>query len=287
MKAFCLALLFLPFSELTANGPQKQNDPVLEGPYLGQKPPGNEPIPFALGIITTERWEYGGVFSPDLKEFYFLQDDATGKTAFIVYKLKKNRWTASVISARVGQPFIAPDGKTMHLGQRFKERTENGWSEIKTLGSPFKEIEIMRLTSSLNGTYVFDEIGIPDGVGLIRYSNLKDGKRGAPTPFGKEINTGSFNAHPFIAPDESYLLWDGKRESGFGDSDIYISFRQMDGSWGEAINLGAAINTSAWEASATVTPDGKFLFFHREISEGNIDIYWVDTKVIKALGPKL
>ncbi len=30
----------------------------------------------------------------------------------------------------------------------------------------------------------------------------------------KEINTGTWNAHPYIAPDESYLMWDGEERVG-------------------------------------------------------------------------
>jgi len=35
---------------------------------------------------------------------------------------------------------------------------------------------------------------------------------------------GKYNAHPFIAPDEAYIIWDGERDSGYGDTDLYISF---------------------------------------------------------------
>ncbi|WP_396589877.1 alpha/beta hydrolase-fold protein [Allomuricauda sp. R78024] len=266
------------------------NETVVKSPYLGQKVPGLVPKPFAPGTVTSENWEYGGVFTPDLKEFYFIREvPGSEKQEFVVFEYKNEQWEQSVISSRVGQPFISPDGKTMHLGKRYKKRTETGWSEIERLGSPFEEIQIMRMTSSSKGTYVFDEIGMPNGDGVLRYSRLIEGKREAPRPFGKTINTGRMNAHPFIAPDESYLIFDGEREGGFGDSDLYISFRQEDGSWGTAINLGEAINTEAWEAAATVTPDGKYLFFNRNIGSNdyeNVDIFWVDAKVIEDLRPK-
>lgn len=61
------------------------------------------------------------------------------------------------------------------------------------------------------------------GHGLIRYSCWVDGKRRDPKPFDKQINTGKWTAHPFIAPDESYLIWDGEREGGFGFSDTYVT----------------------------------------------------------------
>ena len=227
-----------------------------------------------------------------MKEFYFIREiaDVEGnkKQEFVVFENKHNLWHESVISPRVGQPFIAPDGKTMHLGRRYKERTKTGWSEIKSLGSSFEKIRIMRLTASSKGTYAFDEAGT-NGDGVIRYSRLIDGKREEPRPFSKEINTGTWNAHPFIAPDEAYILWDGRRDSGFGNSDIYISFRQQDGSWGAAINLGDTINTDAWEAGARVTPDGRYLFFNRNMGSNNyenVDIFWVDAQIIETLRPK-
>ena len=293
---FILILVFALF--LNACNTKKHNSkdsdsPTTEGAYLGQKQPGLTPEPFAPGIVTTDNWEVSGVFTPDLKEFYFIRevvDTAKNKKQeFVVIKNEDNELHETVISPRVGQPFISPDGKTMHLGRRYKERTETGWSEIKKLGSPFEEIQIMRLTVSAKETYVFDEIGMPDGDGVIQYSRLVDGKREEPIAFGPEINTGRMNAHPFISADESYLIWDGERESGYGDSDIYISFRQQDGSWGNAINLGDKINTKAWEAGARVTPDGKYLFFNRNMGSDdyeNVDIFWVDAQVIENLRPK-
>ena len=284
LRRTCLltSLLLSAYAFAGSNNAQ-ENLPELTGPYLGQKTPGVEPIAFAPNIINTEKFEYGGVFTPDMNAFYVIKEEDS-KQQFVEYKYENNQWQRSILSRRVGQPFISPDGNTLHLGKRYKSRTDNGWSEIKPLSPSFTDIRIMRLTASAQGTYVFDEVG-NDGDGILRYSRLVGGKREQPKPLSKAINSGTWNAHPFIAPDESYILWDGRRKEGFGDSDIYISFRQPDGAWGAAINLGDKINTDAWEASATVTPDGKYLFFHREIAPGNIDIYWVDASVIETLRP--
>ena len=118
---------------------------------------------------------------------------------------------------------------------------------------------------------------------VIRMSTIKDGKRQAPKLLGKEINTGKWTAHPFIATDDSYLIWDSERNNGYGKSDLYISFRQQDDSWGVAINLGDKINTDAKENGAHVSPDGKYLFFNRYLNEVNGGIYWVDAQIIETL----
>lgn len=84
------------------------------------------------------------------------------------------------------------------------------------------------------------------------------------------------------------------REDGFGQADIYISFRDKDGHWLPAKNMGAQINTEHQESSPSVTPDGKYFFFTRgdwEIKEdGSTNYvgkkYWMDAKVIENLRPK-
>ena len=265
---------------------------AIEKPYLGQKVPGLIPIRFAPDIVSTEHYEYSGVFTPDMKEFYLIREGGKFKEAkLVVFKYKDKKWLESEVSSWVGQPVISPDGKTMHLGRRYKNRVKNGWSELKELEAPFKDLSIMRLSSSNKGTYYFDTYDKEKPDFPIRFSRLINGKYETPKALGKSINTGIKNInHPFIAPDESYLIWDTVKEEGYGKSDIYISFKLQDGSWSTAINLGDKINTSAWEASASVTPDGKYLFFNRNMGSDkyeNVDIFWVDAKIIESLRPRI
>jgi len=265
----------------------------IENPYLGQKPPGMVPIPFAPGLVSTEIYEYDGAFTPDMKAFYFIRrGEENKKSAFYEYKYKETNgvWEKSeVASPWIGRPVISPDGETMHLGDRYLKRTESGWSEIQNLEPPTvsnDSMYIMRLSSSDNKTYYFDTYKEGDSTFPIRYSRLINGKYEEPKALPKAINTGTFLSHPFIAPDESYLLYDAIREDGFGDADIYISFKQKDGTWGNGINLGDKINTDAWEASASITPDGKYLFFSRNVGSDdyeNVDIFWVDAQIIEIL----
>jgi len=275
---------------------QENNKPTFENPYLGQNPPGLTPIPFAPGIVSTEIYEYDGAFAKDLKAFYFIRRGEENKTsAFYEYKYNETttKWEKSEIASPwIGRPVISPDGETMHLGDRYLKRTESGWSELQNLEPPTvsnDSMYIMRLSSSANGTYYFDTYKENDSMFPIRYSRLKNGKHEEPKALPKAINTGTFLSHPFIAADESYLLFDAEREDGYGSSDIHISFKQKDGTWGNGINLGDKINTSAWEASASITPDGKYLFFSRNVGSDdfeNVDIFWVDAKIIETLRPK-
>lgn len=269
---------------------------TIEKPYLGQTPPGLIPIPFAPGLVSNEIYEYDGTFSKDMKSFYFIRRGEENKaSAFYEYRYNeiKGEWIKSEIASPwIGRPVISPDGQTMHLGDKYLKRTESGWSELQKLEPPTvsnDSMYIMRLSSSANGTYYFDTYKENDPTFPIRYSRLLNGKYEEPKALSKAINKGTFLSHPFIAPDESYLLFDAQREDGYGDSDIYISFKQKDGTWGNAINLGDKINTNAWEASASISPDGKYLFFSRNVGSENfenVDIFWVDAKVVFDLKTK-
>ncbi|MBQ4848460.1 PD40 domain-containing protein [Pseudoalteromonas sp. MMG013] len=286
MKRICISVILL-LSVLTMSSKSHSQDtfsaPV--GPYLGQKPPGLTPEVFAPGIVSTEHHEWGAIFSPDMKEFYFSRrNNQSGIDTHFVLKYENNRWYPSEVEPGVGGS-ISPDGKTMFFKNQYRKRTDEGWSAFKSLGSAFEVFDIMRLTASSKGTYVFDEYP-KEGDFVLRYSRLVNGKREAPKLLSKEINTGKQNVHPFIAPDESYILWDSTRDNGYGGSDIYVSFRQENGSWGAAINLGDKINTSTSQRGGYVTPDGKYLFFMNPASTGKGDMFWVDAKIIEALRPK-
>jgi len=288
-----LSVIFLSACK-TENSNVKENDSLtIENPYLGQKPPELKPIPFAPGLVSTEIYEYDGAFTPDMKAFYFIRrGEENKKSAFYEYKYNEidGEWKKSEIASPwIGRPVISPDGQTMHLGDNYLKRTEAGWSELQKLEPPTvsnDSMYIMRLSSSSNGTYYFDTYKENDSTFPIRYSRLINGKYEEPKALPKAINTGTFLSHPFIAPDESYLLFDAKRDDGFGESDIYISFKHKDGTWGDGINLGDKINTNGWEASASITPDGKYLFFSRNVGSEdfeNVDIFWVDAEVILSL----
>ena len=288
MKKAYTILLLAGILSLQACTTKKQETkdsdvPTIENPYLGQKPPGLLPELFAPDIIKTEFREAGCAFSPDLKEFYFRRRGGEYESnTLVVVKYIDNKWSESLVETKAGEPFISLDGKTMHLGKKYRERTTSGWSEKKSLGDPFNSFRIMRLTASSNGTYYFDEAS---ETGPLRYSRFINGVYEQPKTLN--VDVGNWNAHPYIAPDESYIIWDDQRESGSGGADLYISFREKDGSWGPSINLGDKIYSEFADAYGSITPDGKYFFFHRGYGNNKADIFWVDAQIIENLRPKL
>ena len=282
-KKILVAILFICVSGNTWSDTDNKTSHLI-GPYLGQQVPGLQAEMFAPGIISTSGWEYGVVFTPDMKAMYFVREvntDSKPKQQMLVYQQHSGIWHERVVSDRVGTPTFAPDNNTMFFGRGYKNRTKTGWSTMKRLGKDFEPFAIMRVTSSIDGTLAFDEVG-EQGNGILRYSTLNNGQRSAPKPFPTQINTGIWNAHPFIAPDESYLIWDSQRNQTSANSDLFISFKQPDGTWGAAIKFADNINTPDSEFAAQVTPDGKYLFFNRT-QQGNTDTFWIDAQVIESL----
>lgn len=279
MRNYNLILTILAFALLlnacnTKNQTENDNEtPAIEDLYFGLEPPGLVAEPFTPSVD----WELGEMHDQYMDEFYLTPSVEVPLSPLIVSFRKENYvWKK--------YKFYATGGDTLYFKDKYIVRTNTAWSKIKSLGSPFDSIPIMRLTASLKGTLVFDEF-TRDGNGVLRYSRLVNGKREAPTPFGAAINTGKWTAHPFIAPDESYIIWDSENEGGYGDSDMYISFKQSDGSWGAAINFGDKINTDGEDGGGYVTPDGKYLSYCPRCVPP-FDRMWVDAQVIENLRPK-
>ena len=96
-------------------------------------------------------------------------------------------------------------------------------------------------TISETGTLYFSTVyeGGSGGDDIYR-STLVDGEYGEVESLGGAINTEVDEYDPFIAPDESYLIFIRRvPESGL---DLFISFRE-NGSWTEAKNMGDGVNS--------------------------------------------
>jgi len=286
---FLLTLVFvLVLNACNTRKKQEVNNPdfpPLEQPFFAQKPPGSIPEIFDPRVVSTADSDPATAFSPDVNEIYFHKyDEGLENDALVAIQYQDNLWTETFVVPR-GE--ISPDGKILYKGNEYREQTPSGWSELKSLGTPFDSIPIMRLTASSEGTYYFDDVSLfsdKSSVVQISYSRLINGIREKPRTLDIEI-TATMKFHPFIAPDESYLIFDSRIEGG--DNDIYIIFRQQDGSWSPAINLGDNINTELSEVYGSVTPDGKYFFFRRTLSNGQKNTMWVDTGFIDELRPKL
>ncbi len=278
---------------------QKANEidfPPLEALFFEENPPGLIPEILAPGFVATgEDFVGNAKFSSDMKEIYVDKHDGNYKNSkTIVIRYENNKWHNDSIITNIKRPDnFSKDGTIIYKQNKYRKRTESGWSELKNMGAPFDDKFIMGISITGKKTIFFSHFDRPDRDGAISYSRFIDGKYQPSQKLGKEINNGKPLAHPYVAPDESYILWDAVREGGYGDSDLYISFKQKDGSWGVVMNLGPYINTEQSDSSPSVTPDGKYLTFfrggHTINEDGSFYVfgnpYWVSVQVIENLRP--
>lgn len=281
----------------------------LRGDYLGQTPPGEIPVVFAPGIVSTDTTiEHGSpAFSPDGNEVYwqsnYRQSGKETQILGITMQRFNSTWLAPTISPNISGSAFSPDGNRLYFlpfgeengeknGPYFVEKTGDQWGRpvCMDLIKHFPEIKYA-YNYSVTSDSTFYFLGFAGGVGAmndfgIYRIELNNGEYSKPELLPANINMGDglLNWTPFIAPDESYLLFSSNRNDPDKDAgDIYISFRDSEGNWTDPVSLGNQINSDRQERFPSVSPDGKYLFFTRWVVRGNEDVMWVSAKIIDDL----
>ena len=78
-----------------------------------------------------------------------------------------------------------------------------------------------------------------------------------------------------ISPDERVMVLSLRAFQTFGNEDLYVTFQQPDGSWGQPRNLGSTINTDSEEWSPFLSADKSILYFssNGHGGEGSRDVF--------------
>lgn len=242
----------------------------------------NEPTIFANGIISTGDYESHPAFTPEGRTLYFLKDspDFVFWTIF-VSEFRNGRWTQPQVASFSGRykdadPFITADGsKFLSISDRpvpgkkhhdldiwVMDRNGKAWGEPRNLGVPVNsEGNEWYPTTAADGTLYFGS-DRPGGRGKtdIYCSRLIDGKYTEPENLGSPINTELNEYEPYIAPDQSFMIFMADNRNGRGDSDLYVSY-QRDGLWTRPESLPDGVNSIASEYSPKISPDGKYFFW--------------------------
>lgn len=250
-----------------------------------------EPEVFAPGVISTADDELNAAFTPDQRTLFFSKSMPSNRMGVIfVSQLRGNRWTSPEIAPFSGRyadydPFVTSDGAHLYfISNRPKpdatssspqrtfdiwvvDRTGDRWSEPRNLGAPINtDGQEFYPTVSASGTLYFSS-NRPGGKGAgdIYRARLVDGRYTEPENLGDSINTASHEGDPFIAPDESYIIFASYGRSddlgrGSAAGDFYIS-ENVAGVWSKARHLDAPINSPAWDYCPIVSPDGRYFYF--------------------------
>ncbi|WP_086933967.1 TolB family protein [Agarilytica rhodophyticola] len=299
MKNTCISIvLLLNILVISSMSYSRDKLPTRETHYLGQKPPSLIPEIFAPGIISINgRYEHGISFSPELDEVYFSANKKGGLTDIYFSKLENGKWKpvkkAKFTQGRKDEemhPFVSLDGEKIYFTALNSDNTDtkiwyakrlgNAWSKAAKLESPINKNDVFYSNLAKNGDLFYTNISKRK----MYYSPNKNGK----FPEVQELDI-KFGIHGFISPSQDYLLVNARNKNeGRKDHDIYVYFKKKDGTWTHPINLGNSVNSKFNETVPSLTPDGKYLFFSRYNEEGGLsNFYWVSTKIIESLKPKL
>ncbi len=96
---------------------------------------------------------------------------------------------------------------------------------------------------------------------------------------GNVVNSEYSDHSPFVSADDSLLMFTSRRankynkktdEDGEYDENIYVSYKNEDGSWSEPKDIGTNINTGDHEAVIGLSVDGQKLFIYKSEDRGSI-----------------
>lgn len=197
-------------------------------------------------------------------------------------------------------PMISPDGRTLYFARISHPNNTHGdkgsqdiwysdfdeggkrWGPARRMGFPLNKDEY-------NCAYSIT----PDGQTMLvkgSYSNGNYETRGfsiskktangwsppqkMDIPGYVSMSKGQFDCG-FMSADGKVLLMAFSEKKNSKEDDIYVSFRQKDGSWSKPMDLGIEVNTKFTETTPFLAPDGATLYFssNRDGGIGSNDIY--------------
>ena len=222
------------------------------------------------------------------------------------------------------EPYIQPDGKKMYFVSKrpltpdqenefefnmwVMKREGKSWSKPEPVGEPINGAGSVFYPSITKDGSMYFTRRLSRRSELIFKSEFVDGKFAEPVQLPEEVNQTPAQYNALVSPDEDFIIvptW--IQENTKGASDYYISFKDKEGNWSKLINMGDKINTPKNEYTPALSPDGKYFFFQRTASttkyddkkinyndinevhnkpkNGQSDIFWISTDVIKELNP--
>ena len=267
-----VALVFVSGVESLCFAQQSPTAAALEPQLVGE------------GVISTGDDESHPAFTPDGKTLYFLKNDpGFNHWTIVVSHEEDGKWSEPEVAPFSGQfsdadPFITSDGErfffisTRPVNGKPKEDTDiwmmrksgegaaagTKWSEPEHVDLVDSDTNEWFPTVSRKGNLYFGSER-PGGKGRcdLYVSRFVDGKYQAPENL--PINSAASEVEPFIALDESYIIFSGTSlPESRGAYDIYLSFRR-DNAWTKPVNLGDKINSAGWDFAPKVF--GNWFYF--------------------------
>jgi len=153
------------------------------------------------------------------------------------------------------------------------------WQFANNLGEPINTLknEGAQCITADGKTLYFTACSRNDSYGRcdIYQSDFVNDKWTNPVNLGPNINTESWESQPAISSDGRQLFFVSNRPGGRGGKDIWVSYKNANGAWMEAKNIGDKINTSKDDISPFLHWDNQTLYFASKgfIGMGGFDVF--------------
>jgi len=263
-------------------------------------------IPTNLGpTVNTPSYDSDICISNDGLSLYFTSDRPGGSGSYDIWvttrETAQDLWGEPVnlgptVNSGVWEhtPFISADGLTLFFSSSrsggfgmvdiwFTTRTSvsDPWSTPENLGST---VNTSAADAAVNISF--------DGLSLLFNSTRSGGYGGQdllvstrptasdpwaePVNLGPTVNSSAWDYTPALSPDGRLLIFGSNRSGGLGSDDLWLTTREtIVDAWGEPVNLGPAVNSSAGEGGANLSVDGSTLYFgsNRPGGSGQVDIW--------------
>jgi WD40-like Beta Propeller Repeat len=240
---------------------------------------------FLPGVVSSGHDESHLAFAPSGHEIYFLRNTPDfQRWTVMVSRLTGSQWSTPEVASFSGMysdadVFVTQDNRLFFISTRpwpghsndetdtdiwvtKRSGSDSGW------GAPVPVAELNSSAAEWYPTLTRD--------GTIYFGSERAGGFGAsdlwrahwqgdhfsqPENLGAPINSSDDEIEGFIASDERYLIFAGRRRApGARDYDIFISWNCASG-WTTPTPLAHNVNSTSWDFAARVSPDGKLFTF--------------------------
>lgn len=248
-------------------------------------PPGGRLI--GPGVISTGVQETSVAMSRDGNTLYFMRSDFGEKDdTIMVSRRHDGHWSSPQVASFSGEwhdsePTLSPDGQRLYFvsnrplhsggasvtvqmaGQTFagtnlwyvQRQPDGHWSKPLHVDGALNDGNMIYNPSvAANGDIYFSAHRQDSGNGYQIYvaRRAANGYAAPERVALGDIKHGRMD--PAVDPQQRFLIYAGNEGDSLGRADLYIAFRQADGSWGKPQHLAGDVNSAALENAPSLGP---------------------------------
>jgi Tol biopolymer transport system component len=262
--------------------------------FLTEEIPNNIPLEFKQNLVPENKLIHKGIFSPDLKEYYYtISDKNFDNFEVLVIRYNGGTWSKpkkAFFSSKHNEHGMnfSPDGtsiyfsstrptniegvlETWHIWK--SDKIKGGWNEPIFVDIPnLRKKLVSHPTITNSGTLYFHTSNLDYSEMDIYHSKEINGKFENAKKTSISMHTETGKCTPFVSPKEDYLIF----ASIGNELNLMISYNDGKGEWVKTQKLNDTINNKG-QGNPYVTPNNKFLFFTTgEHLEKEWKVKWVN-----------